>query len=131
MIKKLSAAVVMIAVFICFASCGFDSSRAENKQDNVQATAKSTAVYNHFKDRIPEFKFDNTPIEKYEDGLGYSLSVKCSEKEYKNYLKKLKKTGFKTNSVEADTYYSASDEKGYFVEVTYINEMLSVYIGIA
>lgn len=131
MIKKLSAVIAVVAAVACLSSCGFNNNIAEKKPGNAQVTAKSTAVYNHFKDRIPEFKFDNTPVEKYEDGFGYSLSVKCSEREYKNYLKKLKKTGFETNPVEADTYYSASDDKGYFVEVTYVGEMLSVYIGVA
>ena len=91
MIKKLSVITVLIAIVVCMGSCGFKNEKAENKTNNIQVTAKSTAVHNHFKDRIPEFKFDNTPIEKYEDGIGYSLSVKCSKKEYKNYnLHKLK-----------------------------------------
>lgn len=131
MIKKISAIIAVVAAVACLSSCGFNNNAADNKPGNVQVTAKSTAVYNHFKDRIPEFKFDNTPVEKYEDGIGYSLSVECSEKEYKSYLKKLKKTGFEINPVEADTYYNATDGKGYFVEVTYVNEMLSVYIGAA
>lgn len=127
MIKKISAAILLLAVLVCFASCNFDNENS--KEENiVSAAAKTTAVHNHFKDRIPEYSFENEPVEKYEDGFSYILSVKCSQREYKNYLKKLKKTGFEQNPIEADTYYSASDEEGYFVEVTYVGEMLTVLI---
>lgn len=132
MIKKISAVILSISVMICLCSCNFDGEKEKgNSENGILVTAKSTAVHNHFKDRIPEFGFENDPVEKYEDGFSYSLSVKCSQKEYKSYLKKLKKTGFEVDAVEADTYYSASDEDGYFVEVTYVGEMLSVYIQTA
>lgn len=129
MIKKISAVIVLLGMFVCAASCNFDNDK--KKETVVSAVIRTTAVYNHFKDRIPEYSFENKPVEKYEDGLSYVLSVKCSQKEYKSYLKKLKKNGFEQNPIEADTYYSASDEEGYFVEVTYIGEMLSVFIKAA
>lgn len=130
MIKKLSAVFFLLLILLSFCSCNSDREKEKgNLKNNISVTEKSTAVYNHFKDRIPEYNFDNDPVEKYEDGLSYSLSVKCSEREYKSYLKKLKKAGFEINPVEADTYYNAADDEGYFVEVTYSNEMLIVYIG--
>lgn len=134
MIKKLSAALFVLMFAFSLCSCGFKNDNKDNSkkpQVNVEITAKSTAIHNHFKDRIPEADFKNTPNEKYEDGYSYSLSVKCSAREYKNYLKKIKKAGFEVNPVEADTYYSARDGKGYFVEMTYVAEMLTVYIGMA
>ncbi len=132
MIKRISAAILSFLFLLCLCSCNLDNEKEnDGLKNNATVTAKSTAVHNHFKDRVPEFDFNNKPVEKYEDGLSYSLSVKCSDREYSSYLKKLKKAGFEVNPIEADTYYSASDEKGYFVEVTYVNEMLTVYIGTA
>ena len=131
MIKKLTVAVLAAAVVFSFCSCSFGNDKAEDKNISISITAKSTAVHNHFKDRVPEVSFKNKVTEKYEDGLGYSLSVKCSKSEYRSYLKKLKKSGFEINPVEAETYYSASDGNGYYAEVTYVGEMLSVYIGVA
>ncbi len=131
MVKKLTAAVLAFAVVLCLGSCGFKNGKSNDKNISVSITAKSTAVHNHFKDRIPQYGFKNRVVEKYEDGIGYSLSVKCTKGEYKNYLKKLKKAGFEINQVEAETYYSASDDMGYYAEVTYTGEMLSVYIGVA
>ncbi|MBQ2903977.1 MAG: hypothetical protein IJD78_01725 [Clostridia bacterium] len=131
MMKKITAILLTSAAVLCFCSCGVRNDKPDDKNISVSITAKSTAVHNHFKDRIPEFGFKNRTVEKYEDGIGYSLSVKCSKGEYKSYLKKLKKSGFEINPVEADTYYSAADDKGYYAEVTYVGEMLSVYIGVA
>lgn len=129
--KVMSALMILIMFVCCFCSCADKNNSGKNEQNYAAVTAKSTAVYNHFKDRIPELKFKNTPVEKYEDGLSYVLSVKCSEKEYKSCIKKLKKAGFDVSPVETDTYYNASDDTGYFVEVTYVGEMLTVYIATA
>lgn len=132
MIKRISAAILSFSLLLCLCSCNLGSEKENGGlKNNVSVTAKSTAVHNHFKDRVPGFDFKNKPVEKYEDGLSYSLSVKCSDREYSSYLKKLKKSGFEINPVEADSYYSASDEKGYYVEVTYVNEMLTIYVGTA
>lgn len=130
--KKICVLFFLFAVLICFCSCGVSNDMDKDKiKNNAVVTEQSTAVYNYFKDRIPEFGFKNEPVEKYDDGLNYILSVECSQKEYKSCIKKLKKAGFNLQSVEADTYYSAVDEEGYFVEVAYVGEMLTLYIDFA
>lgn len=123
--KKLYAAIAVFIAILCLCSCKVDGKKIEN---NITVVAKSTAVFNRFKEKIPKLKFDNEPDEKYNDGFNYVLSVECSDKEYKNCLKKLKNSGFNVNPIEADTYYSASDSEGYFVEVTYVAGMLTLNI---
>ncbi len=123
--KKIFAVIAVFIAILCLCSCKVGGERIEN---NITVAAKSTAVFNRFKEKIPKLKFDNEPDEKYNDGFSYVLSVECSQKEFKNCLKKLKKTGFDVNPIEADTYYSASDSEGYFVEVTYVAGMLTLNI---
>lgn len=123
--KKLFSVIVVFVTILCLCSCKLNGDKTDS---NIAVTAKSTAVFNRFKEKIPKLKFDNEPDEKYNDGFNYVLSVECSQKEFKNCLKKLKKTGFDVNPVEADTYYSASDSEGYFVEVTYVAGMLTLNI---
>ena len=91
-------------------------------------TARITKIHNNFKDVLPDFKFENPVSEKYEESIRYVLSVKCSEKETEKYINALKKAGFVNSATEASTYYSAKTEDGFFAEVTYINEILTVHV---
>ena len=56
------------------------------------------------------------------------MNVTCTQKEFEKYTKKLKKEGFEQNLVEAQTYFSARTEDGFFVVATYVGDMLTVQI---
>ena len=94
----------------------------------ASTTVAQTKMHNDFKDRLPAFKFENEPSEKYDDGMRYILTVKCSKKEYEKYIKEVKKTGFAQNAIEDDGYFCAYDEQGYYAEITYISEMMTVFV---
>ena len=129
MLKKTLLIFVLLTFLFAVSACDSEYENSDKQgTNNYSYTARETKIYNYFKDRIPEFDFKNEPVEKYDEGISYVLTVRCSEKEYKKYIKKLKKSGFELNSYEAETYYSATDSDGYFAEVTYIEDMLTVYV---
>ncbi len=129
MLKKISVLLVTVILISGFSACSIKNNKnTDPTMPAISLTAKETLVHNYFRDKIPEFDFDNTPIEKYKDGLSYVLTVECSEKEYKQYIKKLKKAGFEENVSEADSYYIATDAEGYLAEVSYVTGMLTVYV---
>ena len=127
MLKKNIAIFVLFVLVFAFSSCGV---KVENKKTTVSYsfTQKETFIYNNFKDRLPEFKFEKEPVERYRDGISFTLNVTCSQKEFEKYTKKLKKEGFDQNLVEAQTYFSASTQDGFFVEATYVGDMLTVLV---
>lgn len=128
MIKKTFIFSAVFLILLSFSACGIKNNNEPSKKSDYSFTQKETAVYNHFKDKIPDYDFDNEPIERYRDGISYTLSVTCSQNEFKKYIKKLKSIGFEQNAVETKTYYSANTDDGYFVEVTYVGEMLTVFV---
>ena len=113
-------------MILAFSSCKLsDDSKPEQ---NVSTTAKVTLIYNKFQDLLPKFDFDNDPVENYEEGERYVVSVRSSEREFKNYIKKIKKSGFEERAVDAEGYYCAYNSEGYYVEITLVNDMLTVNI---
>lgn len=127
MMKKNIVIFVLFALVFAFSSCGV---KVENNKTNVlhSFTQKQTYIYNNFKDKLPEFNFEKEPVERYRDGMNFTMSVTCSQKDFEKYTKKLKKEGFDQNLVEAQTYFSASSEDGFFVEATYVGDMLTVLV---
>ncbi len=128
MVKKIIAAVCTAAVLFGFSSCNVEKNETDEITLSAPTTARITRIYNNFKDVLPDFKFKNPISEKYEESIRYVLSVRCSEKEMEKYVDALKKAGFVNAATEASTYYSAKTEDGYFAEVTYIQEILTVHV---
>ncbi|MBQ2848007.1 MAG: hypothetical protein IJE74_07105 [Clostridia bacterium] len=127
MFKKFLLFFISLFIILGISACGVENND-KNTSNMISFTSKETLIHNYFKDRIPDFNFKNEVVEKYDDGISYILTVKCDKNEFKKYLKKLKKAGFEENVVEAETYYSANDGDGYFIEATYVGEMLTVYV---
>ncbi len=126
--KKIFALFSVILVLLGFSACEIKNGNESAKKPEYSFTQKETAVHNYFKDKIPDFNFDNEPVERYRDGISYTLSVTCSQNEFKKYVKKLKNNGFEQNAVETETYYSADTDDGFFVEATYVGDMLTVFV---
>lgn len=127
MIKKILASITLISMLFVFYSCGVSNDKKQTAQ-SYSFTQKATLIHNYFKEKIPEFKFKNEPVEKYRDGVSYTFSVTCTLKEFGKYIKKLEKAGFEQNIVEAQTYFSANTSDGYFAEATYVGDMLTVSV---
>ncbi len=127
MFKKLLVLISVATVLLSFCSCSLGNDK--NQQiPSYSFTQKVTLIHNHFKEKLPEYNFKNEPVEKYRDGVSYTLSVTCSLKEFGKYIKKIQKAGFEENVVEAETYFSANTNDGYFVEVTYVGDMLTAFV---
>lgn len=126
MFKKFMAVFTSFVIALAFSSCGV---KIENKPSSSYSfTQKETFIHNSFKEKLPEFDFENEPVERYRDGMSFTMNVTCTLKEYEKYTKKLKKEGFDQNLVEAQTYFSANTQDGYFVEATYVGDMLTVFV---
>lgn len=125
MVKRLIVLSLAILMLVCISSCKLDDN---SNPETTAATAKTTLIYNSFKDKLPDFNFDNEPVENYEEGVRYVISVSSSEREFESYLKKIKKAGFEERAVEAEGYYCAYDSDGYYAEITLVNDMLTVNI---
>ncbi len=128
MVKKIIAAVCAVAALFCLSACNINRDNSKAEITTVLQTERVTRIHNNFKDVLPSFKFENPISEKYEESIRYVLSVRCSQKEFEKYVKALKKAGFVNSATEASTYYSAKTEDGYFAEVTYIQEILTVHV---
>ena len=126
--------VLAVCAFIMLTACSCSIKKTENggsvntAAPTASTTAAQTKMHNDYKDRLPAFKFENEPSEKYDDGMRYILTVKCSQKEYEKYIKEVKKTGFAQNAIEDEGYFCAYDEQGYYAEITYIGEMMTVFV---
>ncbi len=128
MIKKIIAAVCAFAALFCLSACNAEKGKAENVTATMMPTVRETRIHNNFKDVLPDFKFKNPVSEKYEESIRYVLSVRCSEREMKKYVDALKKAGFVNSATEASTFYSAKTDEGYFAEVTYVEEIMTVNV---
>lgn len=126
MFKKIIAAVISAALLFGFASCNTDGQFSGSGQS--ESTTVLTKIYNSFKDVLPSFGFDSTPVEKYEEGLSYSFSAKCSSKKFEKYIKKVKENGFTNRAAEDDGYFSAYNAEKYYVEITLVNENITVFV---
>lgn len=128
MVRKTLAVLTVIPMLFVFYSCGLNNDKNQTAP-SYSFTQKATLVHNYFKEKLPEHKFKNEPVEKYRDGVSYTLSVTCTLKEFGRYVKKLQKAGFDLNVVEAETYFSANTDDGYFVEATYVGDMFTVFVN--
>lgn len=127
MIKRFLAAAMFVAVMLSISSCS-----VENGKRPIETTAaitqKETRIHNSFKDTLPDFGFDSAPVENYNEGISYSFSAECSENDFKKYINAVKKAGFEINAAEANGYYAAYSEDNYYVEITLVDDLITVYI---
>lgn len=128
--KRIIAALLIAVCIFGLFGCNIKIKETpENKKTTAAiTTGQSTKIYNHFKDRLPEFDFKNEPEEIYDESLRYSFSVTSSEREFKKYVNALEKAGFEINASSATGYYAASTEDSYFVEAALIDGILNISI---
>lgn len=128
--KKIFAVCLILAVALGVAGCNVQKNFPEENTVSiaVSTTEQITLIYNHFKDRLPEFDFKNEVKGAYRESLSYAFSVECSDREFKKYVTALEDYGFSKNAVSAEGYYTASTEDSYFVEAALINGVLNVNI---
>lgn len=128
--KKIFAVCLILAIALGVAGCNVQKNFPEENTVSiaVSTTEQITLIYNHFKDRLPEFDFKNEVKGAYRESLSYAFSVECSEREFKKYVAALEDYGFSKNAVSAEGYYTASTEDSYFVEAALINGVLNVNI---
>ncbi|MBO5858182.1 MAG: hypothetical protein J6R20_00175 [Clostridia bacterium] len=126
MFKKLFAILSLFIIIFSFAGC----KEVEKGKDNGVIPA-STKIANEFIGQLPEFEFSSEVVDSYSEALRYTFSVKCSNSEFKKYLKSVKNSGFvlgfpEQQPVSGDGYYKASNDKGYMVEIVYKSDFLTV-----
>lgn len=129
--KKIVAVLLIAVCTLSFFGCNIknNNSKPEIKKTTAAITTEqSTKIYNHFKDRLPEFKFKNEIEGIYDESLKYSFSVESSDREFKKYVDALEDAGFTVNSSSATGYYTAATEDSYFVEAALIDGVLNVSI---
>lgn len=128
--KKIFALVLIFVVALSAAGCNIKKDNIDEKESSsvITTTEQATLIYNHFKDRLPDFDFKKEMKENYRESLSYSFSVECSDREFKKYVSELEDAGFNKNAVSAEGYYTASTEDAYFVEAALINGILNVNV---
>ena len=124
MIKKLTVVTLILLVMLIANSCTI---KKENNDSIVSSTKQVTLIRNSFKDALPKFNFDNEVNDIYVDGISYKFTVKCTQNQFEKYIQKVKKAGFIINVSDGTNYYSAQTEDCYSAEITYINEIMTVY----
>ena len=127
MFKRLLAFLLVFMLAVGFSACKVNKSNTSGKKDG-ETTQKITRIYNSFKDTLPDFRFDSEPVENYVEGISYSFSAECSEKDFDKYIKAVKKTGFDVRSVEGNGYYKAHNAEKYFVEIVLVDGMITVFV---
>ena len=128
MVNKIIAAAMLLAVTVSFSSCKRDTDADFLSGITEPSTQEITRIHNGFKDVLPSFGFDSKPVENYREGVDYSFSAKCSDGDFKKYIKAVKKAGFDVNAVEAEGYYAAHTADKYYVEITLVNGLITVYV---
>lgn len=129
MIKRITALIFALMILMSVSACNIDKDNTLSPSAaTASTTVKETRIHNGFKDQLPEFKFKNEISEIYDEGLSYIVSVECTEKECEKYIKELKNAGFVNEAIEAEHYYTAVNADNYFVELTYVEEMLTLYM---
>lgn len=128
--KKIFAAFLILVVALSVAGCNIKKDNIDEKESDavVTTTEQITLIYNHFKDRLPEFKFKKEIKDTYRESLSYSFSVESSDREFQKYVSALESAGFNKNAVSAEGYYTAITEDSYFVEAALIDGILNVNI---
>ncbi len=128
--KKIFAVLFVLVISLSVAGCNIKNDNIDEKESNaaITTTEQVTLIYNHFKDRLPEFKFKKEIKDTYRESLSYSFSVESSDREFQKYVSALEDAGFNKNTVSAEGYYTASTEDSYFVEAALISGVLNVNI---
>ncbi len=129
MLKRISAAFICVAMLITASACNIDKNRDMTFESFTagSVTEAPTSARNFLKDIIPEFDFKESPAERF-SGSNYTFTVKCSEREYKKYIKELKKCGFIIKVVEDSGYFYAFNSENYLAEVMYVEEIMTFRI---
>ncbi len=128
MIKRVVSAMAALLIAMSITACKRIDGSADVKQTEASATQKETRIHNNFKDALPDFSFDSEPVESYKEGLSYTFSAKCSKSKFKKYVEKVKNAGFENKASEAEGYYAACSDDGYYTEITLVNGNITVYI---
>ena len=128
--KKIFAVLFVLVISLSVAGCNIKKDNIDEKESDavVTTTEQVTLIYNHFKDRLPEFKFKKEIKGTYRESLSYSFSVESSDREFQKYVSALESAGFNKNAVSAEGYYTAITEDSYFVEAALIDGILNVNI---
>ncbi len=129
--KKIFAVILIAVIALNFAGCNLKNNKIDKNDkinEIVTTTEQVTLIYNHFKDRLPEFDFKKEVKGVYRESLNYSFSVECNDREFKKYVSALESAGFNKNAVSAEGYYTASTEDSYFVEAALVNGIMNVNI---
>lgn len=128
--KRIFALLLIVMCITCLFGCNIKQNNIPEKQKTttVTITEQVTKIYNHFKDRLPGFKFKNEIEGVYDESLKYSFSVESSEREFKKYVDALEKAGFEVNPSSGTGYYAAVSEDSYHVEAALIENVLNVTI---
>lgn len=127
MFKKLLSFLFVFMLAAGLSSCKVDKSNISVNK-NGETTQRTTRIYNSFKDTLPDFRFSSKSVEKYEEGISYSFSAECSEKEFDKYINAVKKSGFDVKSAEGKGYYKAYNPEKYFVEIVLVDGMITVFV---
>lgn len=128
MLKKITAALLILMVALSLCSCNTIENNGIVGNSAVTTTQPQTRIPNNFKDVLPRFRFDSDPIETYREGLSYSFSAKCSESDFNKYVKSLKKSGFEINPAEGNGYYAAKNADKFYVEATLVSGNITVFV---
>lgn len=127
MFKKLLALSLVFMLAVGFSACKVDKNNVSGKEYG-ETTQKITKIYNSFKDMLPDFGFDSEPVESYEEGISYSFSAECSDKDFEKYVEAVKKTGFDVKPAEGSGYYRAHNAEKYLVEIVLVDGVITVYV---
>ena len=131
MVKKIISVLGAVLVVLGVSACKKIDSNSHNlgSDSSVSVTTETeTRIPNNFKDVLPSFKFDSEISENYKEGLSYSFSAKCSKSKFRKYIEKVKNAGFVNKASEAEGYYAAYSENGYYTEITLVNGNITAYI---
>lgn len=127
MTKKLLALSLVLMIAVGFSACKVDKNDTSGKKDD-ETTQRITKIYNSFKDTLPDFSFDSKPVENYVEGISYSFSAECTEKDFDKYIEAVQKTGYDVKPVEGKGYYKAHNAEKYFVEAVLVDGMITVFV---
>lgn len=128
MLKRILAGAAALLLVLSVSACSINDETRNQTKAGKTTTVKETRVHNNFKDTLPEFDFDSEIVEKYSEGISYTFSAECSEGKFDRYINKVQKAGYENNAVSAFGYYAAYNAENYYVEITLVNDMITVFV---
>ncbi len=126
--KRIFAIMFTIMLLAAASSCSFNKDKIESSLNSTSETATETRIHNNFKDLLPKFDFDSDPVENYREAISYSFTAECSKRSFEKYVDKVKEAGFNVKAVEAKGYFTGYNSDNYFVEMTLIDGIITVFI---